>query len=217
MRVFSSAFLYGNKVIPFEQPILSANGVIGGDSFAVCAKEDFEAPYNSRAYVLSDGSSEKLDAENLLFGIYNPKLLRINSIDVYGSGFWEAINMIDEQGEPARQIVGSNNMEVFATNDYDEFMNVFVDYNFHEIQQIDYENDIEILEKTFNKREDLAGVNVTATGVRSRFITIDEKGIKSNFTKYYKYYCFYFPRLYMPISETFYEIEIDGAEKIKGV
>jgi hypothetical protein len=93
MRIFSSAFLYGNKVIPFEQPILSANGVIGGDSFAVCGKKYRDTGLLSDAYKMFDGNSSTYIESALDFpgtnyircGIYNPNAIKVKSIDIVGS------------------------------------------------------------------------------------------------------------------------------------
>lgn len=108
MRVFSSAFLYGNKVIPFEQPILSANGVIGGDSFAVCSKRPGATSLMTDAYKVFDGDSSTYipAAYYLRFGIYNPNAIKVKSIDIVGS-------------LPDNEFI---TIDVFATNDETELL-----------------------------------------------------------------------------------------------
>ena len=114
MRVFSSAFLYGNKVIPFEQPILSANGVIGGDSFAVCSKRSGGTSLMTDAYKVFDGDSSTYIESTIdypvtyyfRYGIYNPNAIKVKSIDIVGSLPDNKFIIID----------------VFATNDETELL-----------------------------------------------------------------------------------------------
>lgn len=77
------------KNIPFVQPTLSSNGVIGGDSFAVASQSQHEAnepwhafrnAYDGTVYFLSG----KTLSQNLY--IYNPNPIKVNKFIVQNRG-----------------------------------------------------------------------------------------------------------------------------------
>lgn len=87
MRILSSALLYGGKIKNFVQPVLSSNGTIGGNSFAVCASRK-GMNNTSYAYRMFDNkTSTNILTEDTLgifihAGMYNPKPLNITSATI---------------------------------------------------------------------------------------------------------------------------------------
>lgn len=78
--------LYGGVETSFVQPVLSADGTLGGSSFAVSLSYAYNSYYAYRAFDNSSSTWAASTANNYLI-FYNPSALKVSNISITNSGY----------------------------------------------------------------------------------------------------------------------------------
>lgn len=85
----SDCFLEGEDSVPFEQPVLSSNGTLGGDSFAVSQTDYSTTAGGGQAYTCFDNNSNTFWYSHTADGslnysiiIYNPQPICITNMQI---------------------------------------------------------------------------------------------------------------------------------------
>ena len=101
---------------PWTQPVLSANGTLGGDSFAVYASEHFSSCY---PYCAVDGvnitsyknGNQWLSQDGVDFIFYNPIPLKVSTLEIKG-GYGSTYNYRAYQGTVSASDTNSNYTQI---------------------------------------------------------------------------------------------------------
>jgi hypothetical protein len=119
----------GEKEIPWTQPVLSANGTIGGNAFACAASSVYNSSYAWKAFdnnLSNEWSSDGRAPLPAYLEWYNPKPLKISKI-VYRTGNIVAGRIVEYKIQAS--IDGNNWIDIYNGNNPDTPGNIEVTVN----------------------------------------------------------------------------------------